>query len=397
MEKLPSKTHGQRNLHPKPTLETLFENVKQKPQIYGLIIKAQMAREQGNSQLYGQPDASRAQERTEKEGGESTQAYARRENDASRSVFQAFMAVIAQAGRAQARTVPGGESTQAHAQPENDTALLHSLATIRADALREEAYSKAEAARCKASGLPTGDADALHTAAAIKSLHADVNHRSEYKRQVEKFHRTEYQRQTGQAHAPWEIPPEAPDFAYIVNAIDNALARPHFPRKFHGCTSDGHFVYKTHIQPLVLKIREVAAHPASAGFAVQWVALLALMHILRLLYFHKSGGGRVCNEVVDWYEADAGHPDGDEITAGMQAIFKEMDLVSSVWMRQGDGAAGVLVRELQDLCLVLRKEAAPQVYHGLKLVLEIHFRQRVVSMAVEGGVEGWGFEAMWIP
>jgi hypothetical protein len=159
-----------------------------------------------------------------------------------------------------------------------------------------------------------------------------------------------------------------------IRYISDCLQANSFGRH-HTFPTDGQAVYTKKIRPRIHQIQR-SALSNNATFAIQYVGLMALTHVLRLLYVHR--GGRIGGETLRYYEADARLNRVDELTNAMLAIFEKVDDNEKQWLRTHQGAAGVLMREMLEVWPMICAAGPMQVQQNLSVVLWVTFRHKPV-------------------
>ncbi|KAL5386286.1 hypothetical protein PMIN03_003502 [Paraphaeosphaeria minitans] len=109
---------------------------------------------------------------------------------------------------------------------------------------------------------------------------------------------------------------------------------------------------------------------------MQYVGLMALTHILRLIYVHR--GSRTGGEILRCYDAEARLKDVDELTSAMLAIFEKVDDAEKEWLKTQQGAAAVLRQEMYEVWPMVCAAGPVQVQYNLGRVLWTCFRYRAV-------------------
>lgn len=140
------------------------------------------------------------------------------------------------------------------------------------------------------------------------------------------------------------------------------LQKSHFP-------TDGQAFYVTEIKRRTNEI-QLESTERDTTFAIQYVGLVALTHILRLIYVHR--GSRIGGEVLRCFE-------GDLFTRAMIVIFENVVGDDEVqWLRTRQGAAGVLLQEMQEVWHMVCTAGPVQLQQNLSGVLWYIFRYRAV-------------------
>ncbi|KAF2441754.1 hypothetical protein P171DRAFT_488196 [Karstenula rhodostoma CBS 690.94] len=145
--------------------------------------------------------------------------------------------------------------------------------------------------------------------------------------------------------------------------------------KPHTFPTDGQAIYAKKIKPRIHQIQR-SALSQNATFAIQYVGLMALTHVLRLIYVHR--GSRVGGEIWRFYDADARLNYVDELTAAMLAIYDKIDDNNKEWLKTQQGAADVLLQEMLEVWPMISAAGPIQVQHNLGCVLWTTFRHKAV-------------------
>ncbi|KAL1612335.1 hypothetical protein SLS60_000561 [Paraconiothyrium brasiliense] len=144
----------------------------------------------------------------------------------------------------------------------------------------------------------------------------------------------------------------------------------------HTFPTDGQAIHIKKIKPRIQQI-ERSAMSNSASFAIQFVALMALTHIIRLIYVHRVR--KIGAEVLRYYEADAKLDDTDQLTSAMLEIIEErVHHVDKAWLKTHQGAAGVLMREILEVWSMVCSYGPVQVQQNLGGILWRGFGYRPV-------------------
>lgn len=134
---------------------------------------------------------------------------------------------------------------------------------------------------------------------------------------------------------------------------------------------DGYRIYESEIRPRIKAIRNLATSDR-ASFAVRFVAVMALIHIVYLMYAHMQN--KICAQIVRRYEALAKDGDsGDDVTEAMRAVMGMVMEEDKEWLKNADGAAYVLKSELLEIQDMLRAVASKEVQSCSQEVYSTNF------------------------
>lgn len=143
----------------------------------------------------------------------------------------------------------------------------------------------------------------------------------------------------------------------------------------HTFPTDGQAIYTREIKPRIHRIRW-GALSQNATFAVQYVGLMALTHVLRLIYVHR--GSRIGGEILRCYDADARLKKVDDITSAILEIFESIDDNEKEWLKARRGAASVLMQEMLEVWPMVCAAGPIQLQQNLSGVLWTSFRHKIV-------------------
>jgi hypothetical protein len=157
---------------------------------------------------------------------------------------------------------------------------------------------------------------------------------------------------------------------YISDCLQaNSFGRHHIFR------TDGLAVYVKVIKPSIYQIQKIASSE-TATFAIQYVGLMALTHVIRLIYVHR--GGKIGGEILWYYKANARLHNIDELTGAMLVIVGKVDDNERQWLKTHQGAAGVLMQEMLEVWPMICAVGPIQVQQNLANVLWVIFRHEPV-------------------
>ncbi|KAJ4357750.1 uncharacterized protein N0V89_002326 [Didymosphaeria variabile] len=165
------------------------------------------------------------------------------------------------------------------------------------------------------------------------------------------------------------------DFDRHVRCISDWLQATSYGQH-HTFPTNGQAIFINKIKPRIHQI-ERSAMSNIASFAIQYVALMALTHIIRLIYVHRVG--KIGAEVLRYYEAGAKLNGVDQLTSAMlEIIEKKVHHEDKAWLKTHQGAAGVLMREMLEVWPMVCSYGPVQVQQNLGGVLWRGFGYRPV-------------------
>lgn len=262
----------------------------------------------------------------------------------------------AEARRAKDDDMKRSNDKRIEAKSKYDLRRLETLSKTEAAAFEAQENAQKEVELRRSQGLPTGDVEAKlrHATAWAKRCTDDVVKKREQMEVTAKK----------LSHAPMH---------QHVTFID-ALLRHELSPDQHISPKDGQQIYLGKVRPRVIMIRD-AATGKQASFGIRLVAVMALTHILRLMYFHSEN--RNCAQLLRYYEDDAKARFEDDITKAMSDICALIGNEDDQYLEQGAGLADFLLRELQELWIVTRDAKGGEVHMGVSEVLWVYFRHEI--------------------